>query len=378
MSASASGQSTNPENAKTTDSQNSDATTGKGPVQARQIDRAHEVPQPSKHGMSGRVMGVQILATGAAAPDRIVTNEELTEFGYDPEWIVQRTGIHERRRAPRTCSTSEMALPAVKKCLNRAQVAAEDLDLIVFATMTPDFPTPATACNLQRAIGAVCPAMDLNAACAGFMYAMVTAAQFIKADPSCKILVVGADMMTRLVHPKNEKTFPLFGDGAGAALLGSGSDEQGIMSFFIGAQGDGGHFLRVPSPGTAIPLTAENIDSGHQYVEMDGRAVFKWAVRMVADASRRAIEDAGLTVDQIDFAILHQANIRIIDSAVENLGLDRSKVLVNVDRYGNTSAASIPLALDQAHQMGQIKSGDRVLMVGFGAGLSWGASVFQW
>ncbi len=342
------------------------------------VDAPHETPQPWEHGWVGSIVGVQALGTGSSAPDRVVPNEELASLGFDSDWIVQRTGIRQRRRAPEGMCTSDVAYPAAKACLESAGVEPRDLDLILVATMTPDCPTPSTSCNLQLKLGATCPAMDINAACSGFMYALVVGAQFVAANPSMKVLVIGVDLMSRTVNPKDKKTFALFGDGAGAVLLGQGSSSQGLLSCFLGAQADGGRFLAQPGGGTCEPITPENFDSGRQYVVMDGRAVFKWAVRMVDLASRRVLEKAGLSIADIDQVIMHQANIRIIDAAANSLQIPREKLFVNVDRYGNTSAGSVPLALDEAVRQGRVRRGDKVLMVGFGAGFTWGACVLQW
>ena len=318
------------------------------------------------------------MSTGSTAPEGVVPNEALIELGFDSDWIIQRTGIRQRHRAPEGMSTSEMAFPAAEACLQRAGVSASEIDMLIVATMTPDCPTPATACNLQLMLGATCPAFDLNAACSGFLYALATGAQFVLSGDDPKILVVGVDMMSRTVNPRDQKTFALFGDGAGAVLLGRGSSDQGLYSYVLGAQGDGGRFLCQPGGGTIEPITPERFAAGRQYVEMDGRAVFKWAVRTVELAAKKAIETAGITVDQLDAVILHQANIRIIDAAATAIGIPKDRLFNNVEQYGNTSAGSVPLALDEAIQAGRIKAGDTVLFVGFGAGLSWGAAVVGW
>ncbi len=329
-------------------------------------------------GLLSKLMGAQVLATGSYAPETVVRNEDLAELGCDSEWIIQRTGILERRRAEPGMTTSEMALRASLPCLERTNTQPEELDLIIVCTMTPDCPTPATSCNLQRKLGAIAPAMDLNAACSGFMYGMVTGMQFINSGACQRVLVVGVDMMTRTVNPADKKTFPLFGDGAGAVLLGKSGADQGLLSYMLGAEGDGGELLSQPGGGTAEPITPELLKTGRQFVQMDGRAVFKWAVRRVADASLQVLQHADMSVDDVDLVVLHQANIRIIDSAIQSLGVDPDKVLVNLDRYGNTSAGSIPLVLDEAFQQGRLRRGDRVLITGFGAGLSWGAGVLRW
>ncbi len=336
-------------------------------------------PQLVPHVPRRVITGVQIAGTGSYAPSQVVRNEDLAELGYDPEWIIQRTGIRERRRAAPQEATSDLALIAAQKCLADAHVSPAEIDLILVATMTPDMPTPSTACILQRRLGAQqAAAMDLNAACSGFMYALVTAAQFIKTGVMRRVLVVGADLMSRTVHPDDRKTFPLFGDGAGAALLGPASDEHGLLSFALGADGGGGDLLCIPGGGSREPLTKDGLDARRQFMYMDGRQVFKWAVRTCADAMRQVIEEADLTPDDIDLVVLHQANIRIIDAAVENLCVSREKVFVNLDRYGNTSAGSIPLALDEARRQGRVHTGDNVLFCGFGAGLAWAAGVMRW
>lgn len=326
----------------------------------------------------GKLTGVQVLGVGSFAPDVVVRNEDLAEHGYDAEWIIQRTGIRERRRAPAEMSTSDMAFEASLKCLEQANLDASQIDLILVATCTPDTLMPSTACHLQRRLGCSAPAMDLNAACSGFMYAMVTGMQFIKTGTYKHVLVVGADLMSRVVNPKDEKTFPLFGDGAGAVILGSSEGDQGFHSFTLCADGEGTDLLCMPAGGTREPVTIEAIEAGRQYMHMDGRSVFKWAVRTIADTILDLLREASLAPADIDLFVLHQANIRIIDAAADSLDVDRDRVFVNLDRYGNTSAASIPLVLDEAHEQGRIQRGDNILVCGFGAGLTWGAGVLKW
>lgn len=324
------------------------------------------------------LLGIQVLGTGASVPDEIVRNEDLATLGYDADWIVQRTGIRERRRAPAGMATSELALSAARQCLDQANVEATDVDLIVVATMTPDTRMPSTACHLQRRLGTNAASVDLNAACAGFMYAMTTAAQFVKTGCSKRALVVGADMMMQTVNPDDKKTFPLFGDGAGAVLLGPGDKEQGLVSYTLGSDGEGADLLCIPAGGTLEPITAEAIIKNRHFIYMNGRPVFKWAVRLVADSIRCALSHANLTVDAIDRVVLHQANIRIMDAIAKDLKIDRDKLVINLDRYGNTSAASIPLALDEAVREDRVQAGDLVLMCGFGAGLTWGTALVRW
>ncbi|TWU54429.1 3-oxoacyl-[acyl-carrier-protein] synthase 3 [Rubripirellula tenax] len=337
-----------------------------------------ESPIPTR-GRMGKIASVRIAATGSYVPERIVTNEDLAALGCDSEWIVRRTGIHERRRAADDQATSDLCYEASVRCMAQAGVTADDIDLIIVATITPDHPTPSTACHLQRRLGATAPAMDVNAACAGFMYGLITASQFIAAGNSKCVLVVGADLMSRTVDPDDKKTYPLFGDAAGAALLvADESNPQGILSYQVGSEGCGGDMLCIPAGGTRTALTPQTIAEGLQYLTMDGRNVFKWAVRVFDESAKDVLADAGIDSKDLDMVILHQANQRIIDSAVSDLDVAPEKVFVNLNRYGNTSGASIPLALDEAVRGGRIKSGDLVLLCGFGAGLAWGTALMRW
>jgi 3-oxoacyl-[acyl-carrier-protein] synthase-3 len=334
--------------------------------------------QVSGRSRLGQLTGIEIMATGSYVPEAVVANEDLAELGCDSEWIVQRTGIRQRRRASPEQATSDLALRAAEQCLQRAGVSPSEVDLIVVATITPDHATPSTACHLQRALGCVAPAMDVNAACAGFMYALVTAGQFVANGSAKCALVVGAEVMSRTVNPADQKTYPLFGDGAGAVLLRATEDRsKGLLSYTLGAEGCGGQLLSIPSGGSRMPLTAEAIAAGDHYLRMEGRSVFKWAVRVVSDSLQDCLTHARLDIGQINLMILHQANMRIIDSAVSDFGFDRNKVFVNLERYGNTSAASIPLALDEALTSGALKPGELVMLCGFGSGLAWGTAIWQ-
>lgn len=326
----------------------------------------------------GSLMGIEIASTGSYLPETVVANEDLAELGCDSDWIVQRTGILERRRANPDQATSDLALEAAQQCLDRAGVSAADVDLILVATITPDQASPSTACHLQKQLGCIAPAMDINAACAGFMYGLVTGGQFVATGAARNALVIGAEVMSRVINPSDVKTYPLFGDGAGAVLLRPSTDpKKGLLSYTLGAEGCGGQMLCIPSGGSRMPLTEEALSTGEHYLQMEGRSVFKWAVRVVADSTRDCLAHSGTSVDDIDLMLLHQANIRIIDSAVSDFAIDRKKVFVNLDRYGNTSAASIPLALDEAIVDGQLQAGSRALMCGFGSGLAWGTAVVQ-
>lgn len=340
---------------------------------------AKRIQQPAISGRSllGTLMGFEIAATGSYVPETIVANEDLAELGFDSDWIVQRTGIQARRRAAPDQAASDLAVRAAQDCLDRADVSAADVDLIIVATLSPDHATPSTACHLQRQLGCIAPAFDLNAACAGFMYGMVTAGQFIGTGASKCALVVGAEVMSRSINPTDAKTYPLFGDGAGAVLLKKSDDSKGLLSFTLGAEGCGGELLCIPGGGSRAPLTEESVAAGEHLLTMEGRSVFKWAVRVVVDSSRDCLSHAGLAVDDLDLMVLHQANVRIIDAAVSDFGIDRDKVFVNLQKYGNTSAASIPLAMDEAVREGKMKPGQKALISGFGGGLAWGTAVIQ-
>lgn len=338
-------------------------------------------PKPLTRSPATRIRfidSVRVLATGGFVPNNVVRNEDLAALGYDADWILQRTGIRERRHAPPDMATSDMAYEAAIQCIEQIDANADEIDLLIVATMTPDAPIPSTACMVQERLGITAPAMDVNAACAGFMYALITGMQFVHSGASQLALVVGADTNSRIVNPANKKTFPLFGDGAGAVLLGSRVDSSARTAYTLGADGTGKDLLHVAAGGSRLPLTTELIGTDEQYLQMDGRSVFKWAVRMLADTIRDVVSHAGLTMDDLDLVVLHQANMRIIDAAAEDLEIPREKLVINVDRYGNTSAASIPLGLDSAARHGRLKEGDRILLCGFGAGLAWGTAVIQW
>ena len=332
----------------------------------------------SKSRQVNSLTGVQILASGCYTPENVIANEALAELGYDADWIIQRTGIQSRCRASDDQACSDLAYEAARRCLENGKIDASEIDLILLATITPDQPTPSTACHVQRMLGSNAPAMDLGAACSGFMYALVTGMQFIKTGTYQRVLIIGADLMSRTVNPADTKTFPLFGDGAGAVVIGPGGEEQGFISYPLGADGHGAELLEQPAGGTRCPATVETIAKNLQYLQMDGRSVFKWAIRTLSDSVNQVLDAASLPADEIDLTIFHQANIRIIDAAANDLGLPADKVFVNLDKYGNTSAASIPLALAEAVEQRLVRPGQNLLISGFGAGLAWGAGVWRW
>ncbi|WP_169976660.1 beta-ketoacyl-ACP synthase III [Tautonia rosea] len=323
--------------------------------------------------------GVQILGSGRYVPERVVTNHDLFEMlGFDPEWIVNRTGIHERRFAPPHQATSDLGIAAAERCLADAGCDPGEVDLLVVGTMTPDMAFPSTGCLIQDRMKLRCPAFDLQAACAGFMYAMLTAAQFVAAGTSKRALAIGADCNSRVINPGDQKSYPLFGDGAGAVLLGPGDPEQGFLAYQLGSDGSGGDLLNRPACGSRLPPSSEALTQGLHYLTMDGRAVFKWAVRMLADSSSAVLEHAGQTIEDVRWFIPHQANIRIIHAASDVLGFRRENVFKNLEKYGNTSGGSIPIALDELRRENQIQEGDLLLLSGFGAGLAWGTALMRY
>jgi 3-oxoacyl-[acyl-carrier-protein] synthase-3 len=275
-------------------------------------------------------------------------------------------------------ATSDLCYEASIRCLQKANVDPADIDMLVVGTFTPDMAFPSTACLLQNRLGLFCGAFDVQAACAGFMYALVVGAQFVKSGNSRMCLVVGGDTNSRIVNPMDSKTYPLFGDGAGAVLLGAGSDDQGFLAYQLGSDGSGSDLLRRPACGSKMPPTHDALDADLHYMHMDGRAVFRWAVNTVTDSTTEVVRHAGLTVDEVQLFVPHQANIRIINAVSDVLGFPRDRVYNNLDRYGNTSAGSIPIALDEAIEQNRVQRGDRILITGFGAGLTWGSAVLGW
>lgn len=325
------------------------------------------------------LLGVQIVSSGSYVPNNIVTNQDLQEnYGFDPEWIEQRTGILERRHAPPEMATSDLCYEAAQKAIRAARVSPEDIDLLIVGTFTPDYQCPSVACLVQDRLGLDAPAIDLQAACAGFMYSLVTAAQYVATGNSKLALVIGGDCNSRIVNPEDRRVAPLFGDGAGAVLLAKGDPHQGLTCYQTGSDGSGSSLLDRPAGGTRNPATMEDIKEGRHFLSMDGRSVFKWAVRTVADTIDLMLTKTGMSVQEVDLFLMHQANIRIIDSACEQLGIPREKVFNNLSKYGNTSAGSIPIVLDEAFNAGRINRGDTVLLSGFGAGLAWGTGLFRW
>lgn len=326
-----------------------------------------------------QVRRVGIIGTGSYAPEKVVTNFELEQaLDTSDEWIVSRTGIRERRIAGVHEATSDLAFAAAHCALDAAGSRPTDLDLLIVATCTPDFQFPATAAVVANRLG-MCQtaAFDINAVCSGFSYALDVAHQMVRTGAYQRALVIGADIMSRTVDWTDRSTCILFGDGAGAVVLGP-AEHGGILGSVLGADGSGVPLLYVPGGGSREELTAASIEHGRNRICMNGREVYKFAVQVMGDVSAQALAKCGLGPEDVSLFIPHQANIRIIDSAARRLGLPPEKVFVNLDRYGNTSAASIPLALDEAVRAGRLKRGDIVVTVGFGAGLTWAANVIEW
>lgn len=326
------------------------------------------------------IKDVGIIGLGTYLPEKIMTNKDLENIvDTSDEWIVSRTGIRERRIASTDMATSDLATRAAEKALIDAGITADEIDLIIVATATPDMSFPSTACLVQANLKASnAAAFDLAAGCSGFVYGIVTGSQFIKAGLYKKVLVIGAETLSKILDWTDRNTCVLFGDGAGAAVLAETESGYGIIGAQLGADGSGGDLLKLPAGGSRNPASAETVTQRMHFVHMNGNEVFKFAVKIMGEAAINALEQAGLSANDVDCLIPHQANNRIIQSAAKRLKLPMDKVIVNVDKYGNTSAASIPIALEEAVHGGKIKQGDIVVLVGFGAGLTWASAVIKW
>jgi len=316
-----------------------------------------------------------IFGVGSALPEKIVSNADLSKMvETSDEWITERTGIKERRVTDYETSTSDLALKAAQSALKDAGIAPEELDLILVGTCTPDTLFPSTACILQDKLGAKnAKAFDVSAACSGFNFALVTASSFIESEMFKTILVVGADTLTKYLDWSDRGTCVLFGDGAGAAVIKAVEDGSGIISNYLITEGAGGKFLVMPGGGSRDPEARNG-----RFIKMEGKDVFKFAVRALEKSIIESLKNANLQIKDVDLLIPHQANIRIIDHAIKKLGLSKDKVYVNLHKYGNTSAASIPIALDEAVKDGKLNKGNIVVLSGFGAGLTCGANVVKW
>lgn len=324
---------------------------------------------------------VCIAGTGSYLPERILTNAELAErVDTSDEWIVTRTGIRERRIAAEGEFTSHMATEAARRALDQAGLAAEDIELIIVATITPDTLTPATACYVQKNLGAFrAVAFDISAACSGFLYAMKISKRLISDGGFKNALIIGAEKLSAVTNWEDRATCVLFGDGAGAAVLrAAGPGEGAILATEMGSDGNLTHLLNIPGGGTACPITASNIGENLFSLTMMGKEVFKHAVNRMKEAAEKVIERSGLQPEDIACVIPHQANLRIIDAIADRLAVPNDRVFVNLDKYGNTSAAAVAIALDEAHRSGAFKRGDNIVLVVFGAGLTWAAAAIRW
>ncbi len=315
-----------------------------------------------------------------ALPPKIITNKDLEEMvETTDEWIVSRTGIRERRKLEEGLSAADLAEKASLEALEAASLDPSDLDLILVATVTPDYPTPATSCLLQARLSALnAGAMDLSAGCTGFIYALSVGHQFIKNGACKNILVVGVEVLTRVTDWEDRGTCVLFGDGAGAVVISASREDRGIFSFSLKADGRGAELLMVPGGGSAMPASLESISNRAHFIKMNGNEIFKFAVRVVEDTLFEMLAEKELKPEDLDFLILHQANLRIIEHVRKRLKLPKEKVPVNIDRLGNTSSATIPIAIHEEIRAGRLRQGDLVAMVAFGAGLTWGGLLIKW
>ena len=326
------------------------------------------------------LINAHITGWGMAVPERVLTNEDIAEIvDTDDEWIRTRTGVHERRIASPEESTASLATEAALQALEIAGLKPAEINLIIVATSSPEHTFPATASIVQDNIGAVkSGAFDLSAACTGFILALNMAAQSIRTGSIENALVIGAETLSRLTNWEDRNTCVLFGDGAGAFVLQAGEDSGGVLSAVMRSDGSGSDLLELPAGGSKLPASEETVRSGLHYIRMNGREVFRFATRVIASATREAVELAGLQLDDINLIIPHQANQRIIETAARGLKMSLNRFVINLDRYGNTSTASIPIAAVEAFQDGRLNPGDHIVFVGFGAGLTWGAVVAQW
>ena len=332
----------------------------------------------AKHNYQGR--NCSIAGVGSYVPDRILSNADLEKIvDTTDEWITTRTGIKERRMAAPGQFTSDLGAEAAQRAMKKAGVTADQIDLIIVATITPDMPFPATACLVQKKLGAKkAAAFDLEAACSGFIYALEIGQQFIMSRTYDTVLVIGAEKLSSITNWKDRNTCVLFGDGAGAAILQSRPGAHGLLTAVMGANGDNADLLFMPGGGSRCPATVESVNSHMHYLRMEGKETFKCAVQAMQGAAEEALRRCELDISRIKCVIPHQANRRIIDAVGERLGAKPEQIFANLHKYGNTSAASVAIALDEAVESGRVQRGDLILLVVFGAGLTWGAAVIEW
>lgn len=331
-----------------------------------------------RNGKNGRY--AHIVGWGKYIPEKVMTNHDLQRIvDTSDEWITSRTGIRERRIAAEDESTATMGLAAAKDALEMAGVRPHEIDMVIVASLTPEYAFPATASVIQDALGASkAGAFDLSAGCAGFMYALELGTQTIRAGAHDVVLVIGSETLSRILNWKDRTTCVLFGDGAGAVVLRAHKSEGGVMSSFSRSDGSGANLLGQPGGGSKHPTTQQTLDDELHYVHMNGREVFRFAARIMGRSAREVIQDSGMKIEDVDLIIPHQANLRIIQSAARSLKLPMDRFFVNLQKYGNTSSASIPIALCEAVEEGRLKPGDKCVMIGFGSGLSWSAALVEW
>jgi 3-oxoacyl-[acyl-carrier-protein] synthase-3 len=323
---------------------------------------------------------VKIAGTGSSAPDQVLTNCDLEKMvETSDEWITDRTGIKERRVAPPGMAGSDYAYQASLKAMEAAGIGPKEIDMIILGTVTPDAPLPSTACLLQYKLGASNAAvMDIAAACSGFIYGLSIARAMILTGQMRNVLVIGVEILTSKVNWQDRNTCVLFGDGAGAAVVCPSDKPGGIIDTYLKSDGSLSHLLQIPYGGARVPLTADNVFHDDRFIRMEGPEVFKSAVKAMGEAASAILEKTSMSGNDIDLMIPHQANIRIIEATAKRIKLPMERVYVNIHKYGNTSAASIPIALDEAVREGRIKSGDRIMLVAFGAGFTWGSALIEW
>jgi len=329
--------------------------------------------------LKGQTRPAGIIATGSYVPDRVLTNFDLEKMvDTSDEWIRTRTGIRERRIADPDVATSDLALHAARAAIASAGLANDDIDLIIVATVTPDMIFPCTAAILQQQLGIPAAAFDLLVGCTGFVYGVAVAGEMISSGAYDHILVIGAETLSKIADWEDRSTCVLFGDAAGAAIVGPVPENHGIMAYSIGNDGTNADALKIPAGGSRMPTSEETVANRLHYLTMNGPEVFKFAVRAMSDSSEEVVSRTGISMQEVDLVIPHQANLRIIDAAAKRLNIPYDRFLHNLESYGNTSAASIPLALDEAVQSGRIQPGNIVILSSFGAGLSWGTLILRW
>ena len=330
--------------------------------------------------MSEKKTRAIIAGTGSCLPEKIITNADMERMvDTSDEWIFTRTGIRERRQVADGQYTSDLATEAARRALENANLTPDDITLTICATITPDFTFPSTACMIQHKLGAKnTGGFDLSAACAGFVYGVILGSRLIEADPSQTVLVTGAETLTRITDYTDRASCILFGDGAGAVILRAAEDGRGVLATEYGVDGAGGDIMKLPAGGSAMPASEETVRAGMHYMKVRGRETFKFAVVKMADLVRSTVEASGLTLDDVKLIVPHQVNMRILQAAAGRLDIDIERIYSNIDRYGNTSAASSAIALDEAARAGKIERGDIIVLVAFGGGLSWSSAVVRW